>query len=238
MTFNLMAFGPYALVIVAGLFAHACYALPLSVLTMLNAHVIGRAASHSRVLNMSLGYIVGNSLASLAILASLTHLFVVLQFQSNVINWIFIAALSILIGWLTLLFYYRKGKGTKLWLPRVIVERISRYAKRSRTVFSAFSIGILTVFIELPFVIAPFIIASSILSTLPTLEQTIGQLTYTAAVIMPLLVVTVLMGGGYKLSTIQRWRETNKKFLQSTSGISLVLLGMYIFAIKIWGHAA
>lgn len=237
MNYTLDALGPFALVIIAGLFAHACYALSVSMLTLVNSHIIGTSAKHSTVLKLSCGYILGSGFATLGLLALVTTFFTnVVDIDEQSAGWIIVSVLAIVIGWITLLFYYRRGKGTQLWLPRKAIQTVSTRAKKTKTMVQAFGLGVSMVILELPFLIAPLVIAGAVLGTLPNLELSIGLFAYSLAAIMPLIAVTVLIGGGYKISTIQRWRESNKKFLQWTSGCALILLGVYLFAINVWGN--
>jgi len=238
MNFNLDALGPYALVIVAGLFAHACFQLSASMLTLLGSHAIGAGKRHSTVLKLSLSYGLGAFVATLGLLASLTYFFTsVVPVNQTSIAWIIVCALVVLVGWIVLLTYYRRGKGTQLWLPRSFIEFASSRAKKTKNVFESFSLGLTMVIAELPFLIAPLAVAASVLSGEPNLERTIGIFAYAVAACLPLLVITLLIGGGHKISTIQRWREQNKQFLQWTSGLTLILIGVYLFAINIWGKS-
>lgn len=239
MTIPLDVLGPYALVILAGLFVHACFQLGLSMLTIINSHAIGHGSRHGTILKLSISYIAGALIATIGLLVLTTYFFrSVLPLDTNPVAWIIVCSLVICVGWLVLLFYYRKVKGTQLWLSRRFVERLTTRAKHTKTVIGSLAFGLMMVVVELPFLIAPLALAGAVLGTLPSIERTIGVLAYAVAANIPLIIVTVLLGGGHKISTIQRWRETNKQFLQWTSGMTLILLGIYLFAINIWGQAA
>lgn len=237
MNIDLNALGPYTLVILAGLFAHACFQLSLGMLTVIDSHAIGSGGRHSSVLKLSLSYIVGALVATLGLLSLITYFFrTLLPIDTNPAAWVIVCLLVVSVGWCVLLFYYRKTKGTQLWLPRALVERLTARAKKTRTVWQALGFGLTTVFVELPFLIAPLVLAGAVLSTLGTTERTIGVVAYAVAANIPLIIVTVMIGGGHKISTIQRWREENKQFLQWTSGLTLILLGVYLFATNVWGQ--
>ena len=239
MNIDLNLLGPYSLVILAGLFAHACFQLSLGMLTVIDSHAIGSGKRHGSILKLSASYIVGALVSTAGLLSLITYFFrSVLPINTNPAAWVIVCALVVSVGWAVLLFYYRKTKGTQLWLPRAITEKLTTRAKKTKTAADALGFGLMTVFIELPFLIAPLVLAGAVLSTLPATERGIGVLTYAIAANVPLIIVTVLLGGGHKISTIQRWRETNKQFLQWTSGLTLILLGVYLFAINIWGQTA
>lgn len=238
MNLDLSALGPYALVILAGLFAHACFQLSVSMLTLINSHAIGAGKRHSTILKLSLSYVLGALISTIGLLATVTYLFTsIFPVKVSAIAWIFVCALVFAVGWAVLLVYYRRGKGTQLWLPRSFVEFASARAKKTKNSFESFSLGLTMVIAELPFLIAPLVLAGAVLATLPDLEQGIGVLAYAIAACVPLLVVTIMVGGGHKISSIQRWRESNKHFLQWTSGLTLILLSVYLFAINIWGNS-
>lgn len=236
MDINLDPLGPYLLVIVAGLFVHACFSLSASMLMLINSHTIGANRRHETTLKLSAGYIAGNLATTLALVGAITYFFSgPVPIRMNPAAWIVITALLVLVGWIVLLCYYRRGKGTRLWLPRGLTERLMAYAKRTTTVAPSFGLGVTVIFIELPFLIAPLVLAGTVLASLPDLERNIGIAVYALAATLPLFALTALIGGGHKISTIQRWRESNKKFLQWSSGLTLILLGIYLFASNIWG---
>lgn len=239
MYLDISALGPYALVILAGLFAHACFQLSVSMLTLINSHAIGAGKRHGVILKLSVSYILGALFSTIGLLATVTYFFTsVISIKPSSIAWIFVCALVFAVGWAVLLFYYRRGKGTQLWLPRSFVEFATSRAKKTKNAFESFSLGLTMVIAELPFLIAPLVLAGAVLSSLPSLEQSIGLLAYAVAACAPLFIITVMVGGGHKISSIQRWREDNKQFLQWTSGLTLILLAVYLFAINIWGQSA
>jgi hypothetical protein len=48
-----------------------------------------------------------------------------------------------------------------------------------------------------------------------------------------LLIVNGLIGSGHKISSIQKWRENNKRFLQFAAGSGLLILGCYLYVDKV-----
>ncbi len=239
MNLDLNVLGPYTLVILAGLFAHACFQLSLGMLTVINSHAIGSGKRHSNILKLSTAYIAGALISTAGLLSLVTYFFrSVLSISTDPAAWVIVCVLVVGVGWAVLLFYYRKTKGTRLWLPRSIVEKLTARAKKTSSTAGALGFGLMTVFIELPFLIAPLALAGAVLGTLLPTEQGVGVIAYAVAANVPLVIVTVLLGGGHKISAIQRWRESNKQFLQWTSGLTLILLGIYLFSINIWGKVA
>jgi cytochrome c biogenesis protein CcdA len=52
---------------------------------------------------------------------------------------------------------------------------------------------------------------------------------YCLVATLPLIIITLLLAGGHKLSRIQRWRESNKTFLQYTAGIGIIIAGLFVW---------
>jgi len=228
------ALWPYVLAVVAGLFAHACLQLGVSMLTLLNSHAIGSGRAHAAVLRLSFSYSLGALAATVGLVIALTYIFTSLFPFYSTLEWTLLAGLIAGVGIAVLLFYYRRGKGTLLWLPRGFVEFASSRAKKTKNTVEAFSLGLMMVIAELPFLIAPIALTAAILSGQPSLERSIGIGAYSLAACLPLFSITALIGSGHKISTIQRWRENNKNFLQWSSGLTLILLSIYVFAINVW----
>lgn len=130
-------------------------------------------------------------------------------------------------------FYYRKGRGTTVWLPRELSTHLSERAKITKRSAEAFSLGLTSVTAELLFIFAPMLVAALVLIQLEPTMQLLGLATYTLVSMLPLLIVSVLVGGGNSLSRIQKWREANKIFLQFAGGAGLIVLGFYLYVDKV-----
>lgn len=228
---------PYLLAVLAALFAHASFQLGVSMLTLLSSHAIGAGKRHSQVFRLDIGYTLGAIVMTAGLLALLNAKVQLLVGNITPLHWAITAGLLGGAGAAVLLFYYRPHKGTLLWLPRSFVEYASTRAKKTRNGFEAFAIGATMVIAELPFIAAPLVVTALLMQTAPADQQLWILVGYSIIACLPLLVMTVLISSGHKISTIQRWRETNKTFLQWSSGLVLVMLGVYIYGLKVWGGA-
>lgn len=130
-------------------------------------------------------------------------------------------------------FYYRREKGTSLWIPRGVARYISSRTKATKSSAEAFGLGLSSVFGELLFIIAPMIISALILIQMEPVWQLVGIATYTIVSLLSLLIITSLIGSGRKISRIQRWREDNKRFLQFAAGSGLLILGFYLYVDQV-----
>jgi hypothetical protein len=131
------------------------------------------------------------------------------------------------------MFYYRREKGTSLWIPRNVAEFLIDRTKATRMSAEAFGLGLSSVFGELLFIIAPLTISALVIIQLPPLWQLTAIGIYTVISLMSLIAVGALITNGCAISHIQKWRETNKYFLQFAAGAGLIALGLFVFVNEI-----
>lgn len=218
-----------ALVVLAGaVFVHASFQLGVSVLTLLSSHTIGRRLSGTRLLGLSFWYIGGvfavTGLLLLGVMAAMRQLAANDTQLASTLTLVVLPLVSLLV----VLFYYRRGRGTQLWLPRSAAKYITDRAKKTKSGTEAFALGATTAFAELPFSIAPLTLAAFIFQSLVSEYWFSLGLLYTVAVTLPLLFVSLYLSSGHKISSVQRWREQAKSFLRWTSAAALLLLAVYV----------
>ena len=224
---------PLLLIVAGAVFVHICFQLSVSTLTLLSSHTIGRRLPNHRLLSLSFWYILGVAV----MIALLQAGFIVLERyvveQSSVSALLVSLSLIPVIALLVVLFYYRRGRGTQLWLPRPAAEFITGRAKKTRSSVEAFSLGTLTALAELPFAIAPLAITAYVFQAVNP-EHWLGLSTmYAVAVVTPLIFVAFYLSSGHKISSVQRWRESAKDYLKWTSAVTLLLLTIYIAVLQV-----
>lgn len=223
----------FAIIALAGLI-HASFQLSVSMLTLLSGHSLGKKTSHARVLRLSSGFIFGAFVSTLLIVSFLAYLCLILNGRvDDRVMWSIASGLMIGIGIATWVFYYRHQAGTSLWIPRGFAQFIVARTKSTRSTGEAFSLGSVSIFAELLFIIAPALGAGLALAQLPVNYQLAGAIMYALVASLPLIVVYMMVGGGHKLSRIQRWRENNKRFLQFAAGSALLILGFFIYVNEV-----
>lgn len=149
------------------------------------------------------------------------------------IVWAMACGLLFGVGVAVWLFYYRKEKGTALWIPRPVASFLSERTKATKRSAEAFSLGLTGVIGEVIFIIAPIIVSALVLINLDPLWQLAGIGIYTVVSLLSLIIVWVLVGSGHKLSNIQKWRESNKYFLQFAAGSGMLILGFYVYVAQV-----
>lgn len=215
---------------------HASFQLSVSVLTLLSGHAIGSKRSQAKLFRLTTSFVFGAGIMTLLLLSSVS-LVVLNLFNNETPQFIWASACGLLVGvalsvWL---FYYRREKGTALWIPRGIANYLTSRTKSTKLSAEAFGLGLSSVLGEILFIIAPIFIASLALIQLPPMWQLLGIILYTEISLISLTIVWLLIGKGHNLSKIQKWRESNKNFMQFAAGAGLLILAFYVYVIEILG---
>lgn len=224
-----------AIIFLAGLI-HASFQLSVSVLTLLSGHAIGSKRSNAKLLRLTTSFVIGAGVMTLLLLSS-TSLLMLSLYGTNTPQVVWAAVCGLLIGvaisiWL---FYYRREKGTTLWIPRGVADYLTERTKSTKMSAEAFGLGLSSVIGEAFFIVAPIIISALTLVQLPAAMQMVGIGIYTIISMMSLIIVWVMIGSGHTLGRIQQWRETNKYFLQFAAGAGLLVLVFFVYVYEILG---
>lgn len=222
-----------AIVTLAAL-VHASFQLSVSVLTLLSGHALSTKKSHARTLSLTGSFVAGAGVMTLLLL-SFIALVLSHAFRSGAPSFVWAAGCGLLLGvgvavWL---FYYRRERGTSLWVPRSFARHLSNRSKATKDAPEAFSLGLTSVISELLFVAAPLLMSGLVIIQLEGFWQLVGIAIYTIVSLLPLFSVWVLVSSGHRLSAIQKWREDNKHFLQFASGSALAILGVFVYVCKV-----
>ncbi|MAU34172.1 hypothetical protein CMN23_03545 [Candidatus Saccharibacteria bacterium] len=222
-----------AIVTLAAL-VHASFQLSVSVLTLLSGHALGAKKSQTRVLSLTSSFVFGAGVMTVLLLSLISYVFFHL-FGSNtpLIIWAIVCGLLVGVGLSVWVFYYRRGKGTSLWIPRSLARHLSDRSKATKDPAEAFSLGLTSVIAEILFIIAPLSVAALVLVQLSPVWQFAGIVLYTLVSLITLLSVWVYISSGHKISDMQKWREQNKYFLQFAAGLALVILGGFVYVCKV-----
>jgi hypothetical protein len=230
----------YSLAIVAfAALIHASFQLSVSVLTLLSGHAIGSKTSHIKLLRLTSSFLCGAAVMTTLLLAFAAylaqHLFGI---EAPGFAWAITCGLLLGLGIAVWAFYYRREPGTSLWLPRGMARYLSDRTKATKLSAEAFNLGLGSVLAEILFILAPVTVSAFVLIQLSPEVQLIGIVLYLFISLLPLLIVWALIGGGHKLSEIQKWREDNKRFLQFAAGSGLIVLGFYVYVEEVVSVAA
>jgi hypothetical protein len=229
---------PLATVALAGLI-HASFQLSISTLTLLGSRAIGAKVHRVRLLKLVGGFSFGAIIMTLLLL-SLTALLTQMAFEGNVPSIAWATACGFLLGlcvavWI---FYYRREPGTSLWVPRGLARYLVDRTKATRVTAEALSLGMTSVLAELLFIAGPLIVSALLLIELAPQWQLIGIATYGIVSLLPFMFVALLISNGYNIGKIQRWRSSNKGFLQFIAGCGLIVLAFCVYVNQVSSGAA
>ena len=222
---------PLGIIALAAL-VHASFQLGVSMMTLLSGHSLSAKQSGRRTLGLVTCFFAGAFVMTMLIVSFIAFL-VTKLWPHGLAAWPWMIASSLLLGigiviWAT---YYRRGRdGTELWLPRAMARFLAGRTKATKDGAEAFSLGLVSVLAECIFVIPPAFAAALAITTFPIQWQFPTLLLYTLIASLGLALVVVLIGSGRRISTIQRWRETHKRFLQFAAGGGFIVLGAFIYA--------
>lgn len=225
------SFDSWIPVIAIGLFAlvHAGFQLGVSVLTLLSGHSLGKSRSLQRTLGLNIAYIVGVVMITGLLLSLCLFIWEYVYYWPAQAVLAGLATACVFLGLLVIVTYYRRGHGTSLWIPRSLADYLMQRAKHTKNTVESAVLGATTVVAELPFTIVVIAGSTYILQLFVGSRDLPNSIVlYSLAVAMPLMIVTILLAGGHPLSHIQRWRESNKVFLQSASAYGLFVVALFI----------
>lgn len=214
---------------------HSSFQLSISTLTLMSGHALGRKQSHARLVNLLGSFLAGAMTMTLLLICALGLFFsyTLADGKVPVVLWAAVCGLLFGVGIAVWLFYYQRGKGTMLWLPRRSADFLAERSKKTKNTGEAFALGLASVFTELLFIIAPLLASVLVMLPLANDKQLLAILLYTGISSLSLIVVAALVSSGHKLSSIQRWREANKRFLQFSAGSALLILGVYLYVNEV-----
>jgi len=232
---NIMDITSSLIVVAVAALIHSSFQLSVSMLTLLSSHTIGKKRSHSRLLLLTHSFALGAGVMTMLLLSFIALIlsYVLSSASSYMLAWTITCGVLAGVGVSVWLFYYRKQAGTTLWLPRGIARFLSQRTRATNQSAEAFSLGLTSILGELLFIAAPILMSALILIHLPAVWQLVGIALYTIVSLGSLLVVNALIGSGHSISRIQKWRESNKSFLQFSAGTGLLALGFYVYVEQV-----
>ncbi len=222
------------IILLAGII-HTSFQLSVSALSLMSGHAITGQRSQARLITLMSAFIFGATTMTILMLSSLAFL-VELALQGGLnyqLVWMVTVGLATTVGVAVWIFYYNKGPGTSLWLPRNLATYITTRAKKTKNSGEAFTLGLVSVLAEGLFILAPLLAASLAILQMAPFMQLGGIIVYTIISLASLLVVWAMVGSGHSLGKIQKWREKNKRFLQFISGAALIILAGYIYVNEV-----
>lgn len=222
--------GTYALLTVAfaGL-VQSGFSLGVSLLTLLGGHSLSRRRSHRRLLWLSGGFVAGSFAMTLLLALALTYACLFVSPAASPLWQLALGTVTVLVGLWVTFFYYRRGAGTSLRLPRSFARYLTERTAHTRSASESFVLGGASVLYELPVVLWLLLIVAGNVPYVTIPLQVPVLIGYAVLATASLALVFALIGGGHTTAALTRFRERYKRFLQVLVGLSIVLLGTSLF---------
>ena len=137
--------------------------------------------------------------------------------------WI-MAGIFLALGFFSFFFYFRKSRGTELFISRSVSKQLVLRAKNINSRSDAFMLGLFSGTAELLFTLPLFIISVAAVNNLDHSLRPAFALLFIIAPIVPIVSFYAMFHSGYNLAEIQRRRVKNKPFFRLMISIGFILL--------------
>lgn len=143
---------------------------------------------------------------------------------------LFVGAFVIIAGLLEIKDFYWYGQGFSLQIPHVFIDKINKFSKNV-TVPGVILLGCFIAAVELPCTGAPYLAIITLLSLNFDTWAFFLLVYYNLLFVSPLIVILLLVAGGTKVSSIKKWKQSNKGYMRFAIGFMLVGLGWLLILI-------
>ncbi len=146
--------------------------------------------------------------------------------------WI-MAGIFLALGFFSFFFYYRKSRGTELFISRSVSKQLILRAKNINSRSDAFMLGLFSGTAELLFTLPIFIITVSTISNLDYSFRPAFALLFIISPAIPIISYYTMYHSGYNLAEIQRRRVKNKPFFRLMISVGFILLVLSVINLGI-----
>lgn len=234
---SMRVFVPVGIIILAMVIMFSLQLVP-GVFAIFHHYALGKY-SKKRASILSLFFILGAEVVSACLFMSCFYFAYLLFFgfdhpETSFIAYI-LAGVIIALAIMSFFFYYRRGPGTQLFIPRSFAVALRRYARSASSRSDAFMLGALSGVCELVFTFPLYIITS-----IEIMEMSISHLSnnvltvlYIIAPIVPLVLIAYRYHSGRNLADIQRSRVKDKHFTRFIMSLSYLIIAILIICFRI-----
>ncbi len=155
-------------------------------------------------------------------------LFKAIQSITGITKFIYLGAgiLVLIIGVLQLIDFIRKDKESIIKISNKVKPTIERFIQKG-TIPAMIVLGVIVSLFELPCTGGIYLAILSMMS----INKTFGigyLLLYNFIFVLPLILITILIYKGTDPKKLQKWTEHEKGWMKLSSGIVMLILGIYI----------
>lgn len=145
------------------------------------------------------------------------------------ITGIFVGTFVILLGLIEIKDFFWYGKGISLEIAPRYKEQLTQMAQRF-SFFGIIAIGGFVAIVELPCTGGPYLAITAILAKSFDLQAFVYLCVYNFIFILPLLGILLLIYFGASTLKMKQWWIDNRKWMNLSSGILMILLGSLLIA--------
>ena len=195
-------------------------------------HYASGKNSKKKANDLALSYIFGTLLYSVVMFLLLYAVYFSFFYthphlEKGLFMWI-MAGIFLVLSIISCFFYYRKGKGTELFISRGVSQKIFTRARNIESKKDAFILGLFSGTAELLFSFPVYIIAVSAANNIDSISKIFFVFIFVLAPIVPVFTHFVMYRSGANLANIERRRVKNKAFIRFMLTLAYALL---VFAI-------
>ena len=194
--------------------------------------------SKAKASYLSIFFILGAEIIAACLYLSIFYLTCIfffdnLQPEITVPFWT-LAGILIALGILSFFVYYRRGSGTKLFIPRKYAKALDASAKSVKTRSDAFLLGALAGTCELVFTLPLYIVTCIEIMKMGAAGFSSNLLTiiYILIPVIPLYIIRWKYQTGHNLADIERTRIRDKNFTRFILAFSYIMIAILIICFR------
>ena len=194
--------------------------------------------SKAKASYLSLFFILGAEIITTCLYLSIFYLTCIFFFdnlhpETSILFWT-LAGILIALGFISFFFYFRRGNGTKLFIPRKYAEALDISAKSVKTRSDAFMLGALSGTCELVFTLPLYLVTCVEIMKMGAEGFSSNLLTiiYILTPVIPLFFLRWKFQSGHNLADIQRSREKDKAFTRILLSTCYILIAVLIICFR------
>jgi len=202
----------------------------IGVLILMVSVLIASKQSVSRMLLLGGLYVF--AVFSVYLIAGLGLAYFFAQLPLSIVEYLSIGVGVLIIGAgiLEIKDYFWYGRWLSLTIPSVFSKKLQGYASRT-TIPLVIFLGAFVALVELPCTGAPYLAIITLLSQYFDFTAFILLVIYNIVFVLPLIIILLLVAGGFKLNKISSWKQRNRPYMRLFIGLLLVGLGWLLMLI-------
>lgn len=201
-------------------------------------HALGRF-SKAKASDFALFFMLGVETISVFLFLSLYYLICIFFFDgvntnNLILNWIIIG-IMLALSLASIFFYYRRGKGTKLFLPRTYATVLNSDAKMVKNRSDAFLLGAFSGTFELIFTLPLYLLSSIEIIKIESygFPANLLAILFVFAPLIPLLASYSYFATNFNLADLIKNRFKVKPFIRFILSFSYFMIAILIFYLKV-----